>query len=330
MNIFLTYDYELFFGEQSGTAEKCILKPTEQLRAIASRHGVKMVFFIDTGYILKLNEYKRIYPQVLEEYEQVTQQIRSLVSEGHDCQLHIHPHWEDSTHDGKRWVMNTSRYKLADFPVDEIPDLINRHKQILENITQQKVTIYRAGGWCLQPFEKIRKAFLENGIKLDSTVFRGGKFTQGNYFYDFTSAPEKSTWRFSDDLCKEDPSGEFIEYPIASYKYSPLFFWKLFVLGRLNPGDHKPVGDGAPMASPGLRKKMLTKGALLSAGVDGYFVTKLNPILRQHQKKGFTEMVVLGHPKACTSFALKKLDQFIEGHKNNHRFMTFTQVVEKQ
>lgn len=327
MQIFLTYDYELFFGEPTGTVEKCIVEPTNLLREISKRTGVKLIFFIDVGYLKKLEEFKNLFPKVKHEYDLVTEQIRSLVVEGHDCQLHIHPHWEDCKHDGTKWVMNVSRYKLVDFSDCEIEKIVLEYQTILKELTQKPVIIYRAGGWCLQPFSRIKIAFEKAGLKLDSSVFPGGKFTEGNYFYDFTSTPKKSIWKFEDDLCVEHVNGKFIEYPISSYQYSSLFFWRLFLLGRLNPNNHKPIGDGYPMASPGMRKKMLTKGMLLSASSDGYFVTKLNSVLKKNQEHGYNEMVVLGHPKACTHFALQKLEQFILQHKNKHQFLTFSQLT---
>jgi len=326
MQLFLTYDYELFFGEPTGSVEKCIIEPTNLLREISKRTGIKMVFFIDVGYLKKLIEYKDQFAKVKHEYDLVLDQINALVSEGHDCQLHIHPHWEDCKHNGTKWEMNTSRYKLVDFSETEIIKIVLDYQKILADITKKPVTIYRAGGWCLQPFSKIKTAFEKAGLKLDSSVFPGGKFTEGNYFYDYTKTPKKSTWKFEDDLCVENPNGKFIEYPISSYRYSPLFFWRLFLFGRLNPKMHKPIGDGYPMSSPGMRKKMLTKGMLLSASCDGYFVTKLNNVLTKNQTLGYNEMVVLGHPKACTHFALKRLEDFINQQKNNHHFSTFSEL----
>lgn len=287
-----------------------------------------MVFFVDTGYLKKLIHYKDQFPKVKYEYDLVTDQIKSLVAEGHDCQLHIHPHWEDSAHNGTDWVMNTDRYKLVDFSNEEIEKIVLEYQQILKEITQKPVNIYRAGGWCLQPFSRIQKAFEKANLKLDSSVFVGGKFTSGNYFYDFTNTPLKSIWKFSNDLCVEDPNGAFLEYPISGYKYSSIFFWKLFLNGRLDPKNHKPIGDGFPMAAPGQRKKMLTSGMLLSASCDGYFVTKLDAVLKQNQARGYNELVVLGHPKALTHFALEKLEQFVIKQKNKHTFSTFTEVLQ--
>jgi len=326
MQIFLTYDYELFFGKPTGTAEKCIIQPTNQLREISQRTGVKMVFFIDTGYLKKLIEYKDQYPKVQEEHRAVFDQIKTLVKEGHDCQLHIHPHWEDCNHNGEEWIMKTDRYKLDDFSDEDIIRIVKEYKSILENTTGEKVSSYRAGGWCLQPFDRVQKVFEEVGITIDSTVFPDGKFTAGNYYYDFTNSPTKSKWKFSSDLIKEDQKGSFWEFPISNFNYSPIFFWRLFILGRLKPSQHKPIGDGYPMSSPGLRKKMLTKGMNLSASADGYFVTKLNTVLKSNEKKGFEEMVVIGHPKANTLFALKQLEKFINVNKATHQFKTFADL----
>lgn len=327
MNLFITYDYELFFGQPTGTVENCIIKPTQAIMNIAKKHQVQMVFFVDVGYLKQLEVYRRQFSQVQEEYQKITQQIKDLVAQGHDCQLHIHPHWEDVTHDGMQWQMNVNRYKLVDFEEEKIIEIVSEYKQILESLTQKPVVAYRAGGWCLQPFSKIKKAFLKAGLLYDSTVFPGGKNTKGNYFYDFTSVPNKDAWRFSDDLCVENPNGEFLEFPISNWTYSALFFWRLFVWGRLDPKNHKPMGDGYPMPSPGMKKQMLTKGMTLSASVDGYFVTKLNQVVQKNQKKGWKQTVIIGHPKAATHFALKQLDQFIENQlRKGNSFKTFSQL----
>lgn len=326
MQIFLTYDVELFFGKPTGTIDKCIVEPVQQLRDLAQRTGIKMVFFIDVGHWKKLQEYGPKTKEGIVEMAKFESTVKGLVTDGHDCQLHIHPHWEDTIRENDQWVMKTDRYKLDDFSDEEIEAIVVEYKELLENLTGKPVTSYRAGGWCLQPFDRVKSVFEKVGLTLDSTVFPGGKFTAGNYYYDFTNSPEKSKWKFSNDLIVEDEEGPFWEYPISNYKYSPLFFWRLFALGRINPQDHKPIGDGYPMSSPGLRKKMLTKGMNLSASSDGYFVTKLDQVLKKNQAKGYNEMVVLGHPKANTNFALKELEQFINRHKNKHQFLTFADL----
>ena len=54
MRILLTFDYEVFFGRSTGSVERTMLEPTEALLELADRYGVKLVFFVDAGFILRL------------------------------------------------------------------------------------------------------------------------------------------------------------------------------------------------------------------------------------------------------------------------------------
>ena len=321
MNIYLTFDYELYFGERTGTARNCILHPTELLKEVADKHGIKLVQFVDVGYIIKLEEFKLSFPELEEDYQSVTNQIKQLYKEGHDIQLHIHPHWEDSYyHDGK-WHIVADRYKLADFDNRNIERLVRTYKQKLETLTAvDSIFAYRAGGWCIQPFDKFKEAFIKNNITVDSSVFRKGKYSSQQYSYDFTNAPDLSSWHFNDDPCKPE-EGPFKEIPIGSIKNSPLFYWKLFLIGRINPYEHKPLGDGVPIAAPGMRKKLLTQYTQNTVSVDGYNAALLNKALKQYNEKN--ELVIIGHPKSLTRFRLKALDRFIEDNKSKHHFTTF-------
>ena len=96
MNIFLTFDYELFFGENPGSVEKCMLEPTRDLLRIAKGRNVSYTFFVDIGYIIRAEE----YPELEEEVSKVKTQLLHLVSLGHDLQLHVHPHWENAEYIG--------------------------------------------------------------------------------------------------------------------------------------------------------------------------------------------------------------------------------------
>ena len=321
MNIYLTFDYELYFGERTGTAKHCILNPTQLLKEVADKHNVKLVQFVDVGYIIKLEEYKSEYPELEDDYRLVTNQVKQLYFEGHDIQLHIHPHWEDSFYRDGKWHIIAKRYKLSDFDDDNIERIVATYKQKLESLTApDSIFAFRAGGWCIQPFEKFKSTFLKNNINVDSSVFRNGKYSSEQYSYDFTNAPDLSSWNFDNDPCKSE-EGAFKEIPIGSIKNSPLFYWKLFLLGRINPYEHKPLGDGVPISAPGMRKKLLTQFTQNTVSVDGYNAALLNKALRQH--KGRNELVIIGHPKSLTRFGLKALDRFISENKNKHQFTTF-------
>jgi hypothetical protein len=324
MNIYITLDYEIYFGDNHGTVEKCILFPTSELIRIAEKHNVRFCFFVDCGFVLKLDEFRKKHPQLQKDYEAITEQIKYLSNTGHDIQLHIHPHWEDSYYNGERWIIDVKRYKLVDFNETEIADIVYRYKKVLTELTGKQIFAYRAGGWCLQPFSKLKKAFIKNNITLDSSVFRNGFYSSENYNYDFRAAPDKDIYRFEDEPEKENANGFFTELPISAIRNSPLFFWKLFLLGRKNPYFHKPLGDGKAMAAPGQRKKMLTHYTDCTVSIDGYNASLLQKALKQLQKKKFEQMVVIGHPKALSRYSIQKLEEFIVKNKEINNFTTYT------
>lgn len=326
MNIYITLDYEIYFGENHGTVEKCIIFPTAELIRIAEKHDVRFSFFVDCGFILKLDEYRKKFPVLENDYKAITEQVKYLSDTGHDIQLHIHPHWEDCSYDGNKWIMNVSRYKLADFSETDIADIVKRYKKVLTDITGKTVFTFRAGGWCLQPFSKLMKVFKDEKITLDSSVFRNGYFSSEQYAYDFRNAPDKDIYKFEEDVVVENNVGYFTELPISPIRNSPLFFWRLFLLGRKNPYLHKPLGDGQAMAAPGYRKKLLNQYTNNPVSVDGYNSHLLQKALNGLKAKRKEHMVVIGHPKALSRYSIQKLDEFIEKNKKQNNFTTFTKM----
>jgi len=321
VRIYLSLDYELFFGHTSGSAEKCILEPTRRLMEIANRTGIRMTFFVDSGYLWKLQELASEHAELRADLEAISTQIRLLVADSHDCQLHIHPHWEDARYENGQWIFPVHRYKLADFSKEDALDIFERYAGILHSISGQKLHSYRAGGWCLQPFDQVKEAFEKLGLRQDSTVFPGGSNINEVYNYDFRSVTSNAAYRFENDLTVKDDKGSFLELPIAAHTFSPWFFWQLYGWGRVIPSRHKPLGNGFPISTSGERSQRLTKSSRLPVSMDGFFARELSSALKRNQSEDF---VVIGHPKACTLYSFEQLEKFIRKHKDQHQFFTFT------
>lgn len=318
MKVHITFDYELFFGLPTGSVEKCIIEPAQQLMQIAEKHGVGFTYFVDVGYLIALERFMDEFPQLQVDRKKIAQQIKQLIEKGNDIQLHIHPHWEKAAYNGKEWIIDAAGYyKLDDFSDDEIAQIVTTYKTKLEDVSQKPTPIYRAGGWCLQPFSRVKEVFKQNAINIDSTVFQGGHYETEHYYFDFREAPMKGEYRFEDDLCKEVENGYFTEYPIGGWKYSPLFYWNLYVRGRLNPQAHKMVGDGNFIPQPGRKWKNLTSANWNHVSCDGYFSQKLKKITSYYKKTGRSNLVIIGHPKSQTKFSFKKLDDFLGWAKKN-------------
>ncbi len=324
MNILLTFDYELFFGSKSGSVEHCLIRPTERLLHLCETYGVKKTFFLDAGYLWRLKEEADKYPDLHSEYEAVSNQIQKIVRSGNDVQFHLHPHWEKSFYSKKGWQIETSGcYKLSDFSQAEIEDILERYAETFRFFTGIEPTAYRAGGWCVQPFSLMAVKFQQFGIRFDSSVMPGVAFHSEHYSFDFTAAPQKDRYSFQNDVCQEVSNATFTEMPISSMRYSALFFWRLYVLGRLFPSKHKMLGDGNFVPQPGRKRQSLLQTTMNHVSTDGYFASKLESFHRKASKKGSDYSVVIGHPKSMTEFSFEKLERFIAENRNKHRFITF-------
>lgn len=324
MNIFLTLDYELYFGSNSGSQERSIIYPTNRLLEILDKYNIKASFFVDSGYIIKLDEYIKKYDVLEDDFQNIISQIKSLSEDGHDMQLHIHPHWEDSYYDGTKWVIDTTRYRIHEFSEDEIDDIVYRYKKVLTDIVGDKVFTFRAGGWCMQPFGKLKNALKKHNIWLDSTVFEGGKNDSVTHYFNFINAPKKDVWKFEDDPLVENKNGYFTEIPISSYRVSPFFFWKLALAKKFGGDKHKAFGDGGAAGGSKWDKiRMLTQSTNSVVSIDGYKASYLQDAFdkfkRNKENKNF---VIIGHPKAMTEYSLEKLEEFIK-HNLDSNFTTY-------
>lgn len=331
MDIYITLDYELFFGNDSGSVQNSIIRPTEELLKITNKFDIKLVLFVDASYLIALKKelVKHKLPET--DYKVIATQLKQLSAEGHDIQLHVHPHWIDSKFDGKKWKINTERYRLHDFNPQEINEIISSNKKALEDISGKEVFAYRAGGWCLQPFNKIKDALASNNIWLDSTVFKGGLNTYNTHYYNFMNVPSGTEWRFNSDPTRVDPNGKFVELPIASTRLSPFFFWKVALLSKLKHKKVSRFGDGSPVAvSKKYHTRLLTQRSFNVASIDGFRASYLQKAFtrskRKHPKGNF---VIIGHPKAFSQFSLQKLEQFIKKVASKNKFCTFAENKNK-
>ncbi|WP_222982687.1 hypothetical protein [Flagellimonas meishanensis] len=330
MDIFITLDYELFFGSLSGTLDNCIIKPTEALIKVADRHGIKFTCFVDVGYLAQLEGQKGKHAQLERDYEKICTQIRFLADKGHGIELHVHPHWEDSYFNGAKWIFDTKRYKLKDFADNEVMEIVTRYTQILQRISGKPPVAYRAGGWSAQPFEPIKKALEANKVFIDSTVYPQGFYDSQNQAFDFRKVrPFQDAYIFSDDLTEPDENGHFLELPISSIRVSPFFFWKFSLqkLGRAK--QDKPFGDGLALSSSKKEiLRLLTTWSYSVVSVDGYKASLIESAFKKYAKssKDNRNFVLIGHPKAFSAYSLNKLERFIEKTVEQNRYSTYSDL----
>lgn len=319
VKLILSLDYELFFGNSSGSIESCMINPTQKLLDLLHSYNCKVSLFVDAGFLVKLREQACDYPILKKQYAVIKQQLKSLSSQGHDLQLHIHPHWQDSYFDGNHWVINTQRYRLHDFSSQEIDQIVSNYKQELESCSEQTVFAFRAGGWCLQPFNKIKKALKNHDIWLDSTVFPQGHSDDPTRWFNFNTTPQKAYWHFNNDPLIPQQDGYFTEIPISAAKTSPLFFWKLVLRKILSNNLFTSFGDGQAMiANRSYYIQRLTKTTYGPVMIDGSKAGQLECAFKEHLKLADKNSIfnVMGHPKSLSPYSLIKLEQFLQQHRD--------------
>ena len=135
-NIILSYDYELFFGDRSGTVQKSLIEPTNQLMDAMESVGFRGNFFIDWQMLKYLNLEEDELCQ--RDYISIVEQLKDMIRRGHRIELHIHPHWVDAKYNGDgTWNFDEFRhYSLNSFTKDEITDMFVEGTNLLESIAR--------------------------------------------------------------------------------------------------------------------------------------------------------------------------------------------------
>lgn len=312
-NIILTLDYELFLN-QSGTIKNCILNPVNALSKTLDKHGVRAVFFIDILFLYRLKT-----ENLTEEFELVKNNIQDLIRNNHQIELHLHPHWIDARYDFSSCTWNLSNYtnyRLHALDQKQLKNVFDLGYELLLEIGKEvddqfSLTAFRAGGLCIQPFNKIKPLLLNHNIRIDSSVAPTFSSDSKTHFYNFINAPFLARYSFSDDPCLPNNSGEFVEFPILHYKKS--FFHKVFSkIKRGTNSSNQIYGDGKA-ASPEFKgsnsifNKFKSDKYLFS--LDGDYDEAL--LLKKIKSEKNQTITILSHPKLMSEQSLKTIDKLI-------------------
>ncbi|RZK04231.1 MAG: hypothetical protein EOO46_17045 [Flavobacterium sp.] len=300
----LTFDYEVFLGKKTGTIENCVLRPTEMILDILLENNAKAIFFVDTTWLLFLKEY------LPEDFFAVSNQLKKIVSAGSSVELHLHPQWKDAyLHEGTIKFKTFSHYSLKTLSNEEIISLFKKSVELLENITAQKVNCFRAGGFCIEPFNKIKDALNEVGIKYDFSVAPKVFLKSGQqYDFDFSDVPIVPVYKFRDDVKKPDPSGEFVELPLSVYNNNPIY--RLVNKIALKLKKDRSMGDGVGIRYQNFyffrsfsRRLQISKEII---SLDSTYNRSFRFIVNNHFKRS-SLITIISHPKMMSKEGLNNL-----------------------
>lgn len=339
INILLTFDYELPLGGITKSFDHSLFQPTQQLLDFAQRMQVPLVLFAD------ILSYTRFREKGISSYTNgFREQLQSAVSNQHDVQLHLHPHWLE-TEVNEHTFEPSDKFMLADFKSNDdqrsIDNIISTGIQELTTICREvdkkyASTAYRGGGYNLAPCTaEIIRALTENGIRYDSSIVPGYYFLSAQSKVDFRNVPGKPNWYVSseNDLSEEGNQGLW-EVPIASI---PKHLFEVPTSFKLKKYAHRaPEARGRMIHSATIvsfREKFRTLMANRMLTIDNYTYSPeyLMKILNHHVRK-FREydeisLALIGHPKSMGKYAFELLERFIldvyKTYDEQAKFTTF-------
>jgi peptidoglycan/xylan/chitin deacetylase (PgdA/CDA1 family) len=327
MKIFITLDYELVLGSQTGSVQSCLVKSSEALCQMLQKYGVPVTFFVDCAYLLRMRELKDDYPTLQKDYEDVVSNLQYLQKQGHSLQYHFHPQWLYSTYGDDGWHMDYDHYKLSDVEETKLRKDFHEGIKLLESITQEKPVAFRAGGFSLTTCDYYIDLFKDNDIHIDSSV-NGGKVNSKLHSYDYSKAPKRTFWRFNKDVNIPDDNGLFKEYSITRVGRNRLGLFNMLDRYKLKAMYDSTIeycdGGGAEFSKFDTFKKYFPQ--LFQFGqqfmtMDIFYSCALVQQYETVSKTNEDHIVVIGHPKHLSDAAINNTEQFIiRALKDNAEF----------
>jgi peptidoglycan/xylan/chitin deacetylase (PgdA/CDA1 family) len=221
-----TIDYEIY-GNGEGSLKELVYEPTQRLKDIFDRAGAKIVVFVETAELEKIETTETDFA-----IKEVKRQLQELYVQGHEIALHLHPQWCNARYLHGKWVLDYSEYNLCALPEKRIDEIVDRSITYLRTVLAASdftPLSFRAGNWLFQPTATTAKVLERHGIKIDSSVYKGG--LQHQYKLDYRRAEGNGYfWRFQSDVNTPEPNGVMLEIPIYT-RMVP--FWKMATSKRV-------------------------------------------------------------------------------------------------
>jgi peptidoglycan/xylan/chitin deacetylase (PgdA/CDA1 family) len=321
-----TVDYELY-GNGSGTLREQVYQPTERLVAVFQELGLPLVVFVEASELQKIEE-----TGCDEAMHEVRQQIRRLHQLDHEVALHVHPQWCNARYENCSWVLDYSEYNLCTLAPERIAAIIAQSVSYLRDVTGDPAftpLAFRAGNWLLQPTEAVAGVLAGSGIKIDSSVFKGG--LQRMHKLDYRPARNNGYfWRFRDDVNLPHAEGELIEVPTHT---AMVPFWKMLTAKRVAlqaHGGRSPVDPGRlSRLRDYLRLWYPLKFDFCRMTLDE-LLSMLDTVIREDRSspESYKPIVAIGHTKDLDD--LRTLDLFLRYVVQNEvKVVTFRDVYPK-
>jgi len=242
-----TIDYEIY-GNGQGNLRELVYEPAKKLADIFRHADARFVAFVEVAE-LEMIEAKATDGAI----EMVKEQIRQFHKEGFEIGLHLHPQWYNARWENGTWLLDYSEYNLCTLKRERIDWMVRKAVAYLRDLLRESgftPISFRAGNWLLQPSGIAAAVLAEKGIKVDSSVFKGGLLRSHGLDYR-PSLKNGYYWRFMQDVNINEAEGRLLEIPTFT-RLVP--FWQM-ATGKRLALQRKGKASARQAASPSLRQQ---------------------------------------------------------------------------
>jgi len=325
--LILSVDYEIF-GNGTGALHDLVYEPARQLKDVFDRYEARFVNYVEVAEFEKIEAYGTDMA-----IDAVKRQIKEMHLDGYEIALHLHPQWSNAHYDNGRWTLDLTEYNLCRLPKARINEIIDASLRYMRHLVDEPgytPISFRAGNWLFQPTEIAAAVLAEKGIRIDSSVFKGG--LQHNHHLDYRPAKRNGYfWPFSSDVNVPDSKGPWIEVPIHTEMVP---FWKMPTSKRMGFTNQFGVANQSKRKKLGRLRDFVR--FLYPLKLDFCRMTldeltsSMNRVIQQDQKdpETYRPIVAIGHTKDPTD--LHEVDAFLSYLKTNRiPVRTFADVYSK-
>jgi hypothetical protein len=226
VEIIFTIDYEIY-GNGVGSLKELVYEPARKIKQVFDQAGAKLVVFVESAELEKI-ALANSDPNILD----VQNQIREFDEQGHEIALHLHPQWINARYHQGKWELDYREYNLCELQPQRIAEIvdgsINYLKDVLKDPNFTPLS-FRSGNWLFQPTRDVAQVLAARGVKIDSSVFKGG--VQHQLHLDYRLAARNGYfWKFKDNVNIANNQGELLEIPIYTQMVP---FWRMATTKRI-------------------------------------------------------------------------------------------------
>ena len=236
-----TLDYEIY-GNGEGSLRDLVLEPTRRLADVFQEFSAPLVVFAEAVEFAKMED---VHSDP--DSPRVRDQMRELRAAGHEIALHLHPWWANARYESGRWRMAWSERNIGALEPDRVEAIVSGAIRYLrEALDDPHFTplSFRSGQWAIQPTAVIANVLARRGIRLDSSVFKGGRVHGLGLDYR-PALGNGGFWRFGNDVNVTERNGPLWEVPIHT-ELVP--FWRMLGRKRLMlQSKTRSASQGSPL-----------------------------------------------------------------------------------